>query len=255
MPVVFNKEQHDSAIPVALDSGDNQYVSIWKRGQSHVVAQGAFTPVYHGDTLIYVVGRRGCGKSTFCSDYISSYNKITDGNVFFISRFRSDPSIHLPLIGGKWIHLDDIVGFLDAHVGKKDTGWMDCFHDSLVVIDDIASSQLTPKQSTLLHAFVCDMIENSRHLKCSMLITSHMVTSYSKTRQILNECSSLVFFPKFSTRHQVESCLMRYFGMTIKQVDELYQLKKTRWIMVDVVTPKLILTQHELFSWKEMSSF
>jgi len=254
MPTVFSKEHHDSARPVALDSGTGKYVSIYKRGQSHVYAEGSFSPVWHGDELCYVTGRRGSGKSTFCSDYIQSYNKITDGDVYFISRFKSDPSIQLPKVGGHWVHLDKIIGFLDAHLGRKDTGWQEVFHDSLVVVDDIASSQLTPKQSALLHAFVIDLCENSRHLKCSLMLTSHQTTNYSKTRAILNECSSLVFFPRYSTKHQVEMCLMTYFGMTPKQVKELYDLKKTRWVKVDVVHPKMVLTQHELFSWKEKSS-
>ena len=225
----------DLTKPLAFDTGDQKIVYWSAQGQSKMEAIGEFIPQYFGDSAIYVVGRRGSGKSTYCSDYINSYYEQTCNRVFYVSRFTTDPSVSLP---PRSLMLD---------IQQLQDVTLEDLRKSLIVFDDIHSAQLTPKESTYLQKFILDVIENSRHLDCSCIITSHMATNYSKTRPILNECSAVVFFPEYSNPQQVQHMLKYYQAMTPAQVEHLFSLgKDSRWVQLQTINPKFILTQKHI---------
>lgn len=235
---MLSYKKSKNSIPIALDKATSDLVYINKSIDRHNRLVGDFEPFFPlTDQLIYISSRRGAGKSTFCNMYIKNYVEATDGRVFIISRFEEDPSIQLPQ-RGMFIPLDQI-----NDLEMKD------MKDSLIVFDDIHSATLTPQQSKQLQSFVIDVCENSRHFNMSALITSHQACNYQKTRAILNEANAFVFFPQFTNRHQIDRALKVYYGLNDKQIDDLFQIKDSRWVMINAVNPKYILTQTSIESF------
>lgn len=235
---MFSKK-NKSDYPIAYDDGDNKLVYYDpKRGEPHLTATGLFRPWYWGDACIYICGRRGSGKSTYCNEYIKSYVTATDGKVFFVSRFQDDPSITLP---ERSMRLD-ILDLVNLELQD--------LSNSLIVFDDIHSSSYSRQEILFLQKFILDVIQNSRHFNLSCLITSHMISNYQKTRDILAELSALVIFPQHSTGYQIERALRVYLGLNKQQIKSIFSLENTRWVHIQVIGPKFILTQKEVFGYK-----
>ena len=235
---MFSKQSNSSSDrPVALDSGDQKLVYYSKNhGVQRLQAIGKFEPFYWGDAVVYICGRRGSGKSTYANLYIKNYVKATDKRVFFMSRFEEDPSVQLPERSMR-LSLEDIDEY-DFHD----------MNDSLIVIDDINNAQLTPKQIKSVKRFIGDVIENSRHINTSIVMTSHLCSSYSSTRSILNEASSIVVYPQFSNQYFIEQCLTRYYGLKKDSINHILTITNSRWININTIEPKFILTEKEIFT-------
>lgn len=237
---MLSKEHLPKSKPIAFDTGDEQLVFFSKdgKGEKRIKAKGDFEPWVFGDALVYVAGKRGSGKSTFANLYIKSYTEATDGKVFLISRFEEDPSIKLP-VRGLHIPIEDI-----------DNIEIEDLSHSLVVFDDIANAQLTRKQVQQLHKFIHDVLENSRHYDTKVLITSHQVCDYSRTRAVLNECSAIVVYPQFANRYQIEQALRVYFSMKKPQIEEIMNVTDSRWVYINTVEPRFIMTQKEIWTYQ-----
>jgi energy-coupling factor transporter ATP-binding protein EcfA2 len=236
---MLSKIHKSNAKPVAFDTGDEQLVFYSKSyGNKQLDAVKEFNPWWFGDALVYVCGRRGSGKSTYCNQYIKSYTEATDGKVFFVSRFEDDPSIDLPERSMR-IPISSLGDFPISDL-----------QDSLIVFDDIHNAGLSPAEQKYLQSYILDVMENSRHFNLSCLITSHMVTNYSKTRAILNECSALVVFPSYSNNYQIERALKLYFGLSKIQIAKIMAIENSRWVQVQTIQPKFILTQKEIYTYE-----
>jgi hypothetical protein len=235
-------KKHKSNAPIAYDDGDHKLVYYLDNkkgdGVEHMVAKGKFIPWFYKDTVMYISGRRGSGKSTYCNDYMQAFSQTSDGPIYYITRFEYDPSVDLP-DRGRWVNVKDIDQFR-----------IDDLKGSLLVFDDINDAYLTKKQETAIAKLIQDVLENSRHFNISTLITSHMISNYKATRIILNECSGLVVYPEFSNQHQIKYALDKYFGLSKGQINQIYDLKGSRWVQIESVYPKYILTQHECYIYK-----
>jgi len=234
---MFSKKlkNDDKSYPIAYDDGDKKLVYYnTDKGEPHLKAVGNFRPWFWGDAVIYVCGRRGSGKSTYCNEYIKSYVSATDGKVFFVSRFQDDPSITLP---ERSMRLD---------ITDLECVELEELSNSLIVFDDIHNSSYSRQEVNYLQKFILDVIQNSRHFDLSCLITSHMISNYQKTRDILSELSALVIFPQYSTGYQIERALRVYIGLSKKQIHDIFELSGSRWVHIQVIGQKFILTQKEV---------
>jgi len=225
-------------LPMAYDTDNKKllFINSDSKEKNKIETKKQFEPFYNGkDQLIYVCGRRGSGKSYFCNIYIKNYVEATDGRVFIVSRFNNDPSIVLP-DRGMYLKIEDL---------KEVT--MDDLANSLILFDDIHSAQLTAQETKFLHSYILDVMENSRHYNLSAIITSHMITNYSKTRAILNEANAIVVYPKFSNIYQIKRALKVYYGMSDVEINKVLNIENSRWVYINVVNPKYILTEKEAY--------
>lgn len=204
-------------------------------------------PYIYGDTCIYVCASRGAGKSTFVSQYINSYHTITGNKMFFISRLKDDTSVDLPEKKSKRFTIGE---FVNAHAEFASEGenLIETLKDSIICFDDIHDASLPPAVLKQLHNIILDVIENSRHYNINVCITSHMISNYSKTRAILNECSAIVIFPQYSNQHQMKSALDYYFGFAKEDIQDILD-NDDRWVMVQTRQPKFILSSHKIYTY------
>ena len=99
-------------------------------------------------------------------------------------------------------------------------------------LDDIDSSKNSNALKKYLHTLRDDIIENGRHHKINMLITSHQITNYKDTRTVLDECSCLVLFPNMNIPYQIDRVLKTYYSMTNDQRRKIFDLK-SRWVAIN----------------------
>lgn len=235
---MLSNQQHDHSIGIGIIREPREIIYYDPDQYSTKIAMihkdGSIIPLYHGDSLMYVSGRRGSGKSTFCSNYANMYAQNTGNRVFLISRLEYDESFQLPARGYRLTlsNLDDIT--------------LPEMANSLIIFDDITDGKLSRKETLKINSFISDVIENSRHYNISAIITSHMPSNYQKTRSILSECNFFVIFPQFSNVHQNERVLKEYFGLSDDTIDSILSEQKSRWVMISTINPKYIMTEHSV---------
>lgn len=226
--------------PIAIDEDSRQYIyydESGKQGNDLIYSNKSFFPLPLGDNVIYVSGRRGAGKSTFCSDYMRYYADITKNKVFLISKHADDESIKMPNRSIR-IPIDELMNLQMSELSN-----------SLMVFDDINDATLTAKETSELYKYLVDCIENSRHNNISIVITSHMMADYKKTRPYLYESNAIVFFPNHSNIAQVEKVLRGYYSLSSSQITDLLNLK-SRWIYLSTTGKKYVIAGDVMFTYQ-----
>jgi len=161
----------------------------------------------------YISGASGAGKSTFVKAYVENYRKIYPKNpVFLLSRLGEDKSIDLPYI--KRIKLDE--QFYTDPLSVED------FSDSLVISDDIDTIKNPKELKQAITALIDSILEVGRHYRCSMLVTSHVVTRSVENRNIINEAHFVTLFLKSSSTYTY--FLQQYMGFNLKQIRKLKKI-------------------------------
>lgn len=180
-------------------------------------------------TRIYIAGPTGSGKSTFASMIMREYKKMYPGNdIMLFSNEMKDPVIdeHKPVR----ILLDD--SLIDNPIQKEE------LENSLCVFDDIDA--MTDKDIELAVEILRDnLLKEGRKHNIFVICTAHQLTNYRKTRNILNDCDSIVFFPK-SNVSGIKHYLKTYGGLSKRQIEEILALP-SRWVCYNKNYPGIIL--------------
>ena len=213
---------------------DNQYI---KNGSPNLVLRD----------ISYVSGAQGAGKSTYCRNYINDFiEMLPDKPIILMSRIEDDESFRDLIADGKMIPLDindeDIV---DNPIDAKTE-----LSNSLCVFDDYLQFDKAIQKS--LQYTLKDILLNGRDqgnygddIYC--LVTSHMISDYQKTREILNESSVIVMFPKAGQVYHITRCLKVYVGLSKNQIEKCLNLN-TRWIALYKRAPNYCLWEGGVFA-------
>lgn len=203
-------------------------------------------PVYRtlknkgGRDIIYVCGKNGSGKSYYVGEYVKMYHSMyPEDRIICFSRLMSDETFQKLGIEKYLfrIHVDDAI--LENHFDLSD------FKDSLVIMDDIESSQVSKVIIKYLHNLRDDLIENGRHFNINLLLTNHQIMNYKDTRTLLDECSSIVIFPNLNIPYQITRLLKAYFNFDNKQIKKIFNLN-SRWVCLNLKY-QFISYQHGIF--------
>jgi Cdc6-like AAA superfamily ATPase len=184
----------------------------------------------------YVAGQSGSGKSYFARGIAESYKKLyPDRDVYLISKLNEDETLDKSKIAKpNRISLDSLV---------NDPPELDEFKDCLVIFDDFDT--LDKPYDKVVHKLIEDLCIMGRHTNTSMLILSHYLTNYKKTRLILGEANFLVVYPLATSFKALKYVCEHYGGLDKEQI---HQMKKLgRWVMIHKNYPVYVLSAHSAF--------
>ena len=68
------------------------------------------------------------------------------------------------------------------------------------------------------------MVETNRHTNTTMIIINHLINNHHETRKILNESTSITFFPKSSAKNNIRKYLKTYEGLSDKLIRKIVNL-------------------------------
>jgi len=199
-----------------------------------------FQPIPNPDTKIrevwYVAGQSGSGKSYFARGIAENYKKLfPEREVYLISKLDEDETLDKMKIGKpKRISLQSLV---DDPPDIKE------FEDCLVIFDDFDTLS-APFEKVVLK-LIEDLAIMGRHTRTSLLILSHYLTNYKKTRLILGEANYLVLYPLATAFKALKYVCENYGGLN---KDDIIGLKKLgRWVLIAKNYPSYVLSAHEAY--------
>ena len=193
-------------------------------------------PNFNRIEKIYISGISGSGKSTFASNFIKEYLKVKKKNEFFVISNVQEDDV-LDKLKPIRIDLEDEDGLAETRA--------DDFYDSIVLFDDTDTIS-----NTLVRRFVQNLrntlLEEGRHYNATTVAVSHVLQNYSATRKLLNEATSVVFFPKFGSdahnyRFLKNHCM--YDENTIRRLLNL----NSRWIALYRTSPNYVIYEKGVF--------
>jgi hypothetical protein len=182
----------------------------------------------------YVAGQSGSGKSYFARGIAENYKKLfPDREIYLISKLQEDETLDKMKVGKpKRLSLQSLV---DDPVDLEE------FKDCLVIFDDWDT--LDKPYFPIVHKLIEDLSIMGRHSNTSLLILSHYLTNYSKTRLILGEAQFLVLYPLSTSQKALKYVCEHYGGMDKEDIVKLK--RRGRWVLIHKNYPSYVISAHE----------
>ena len=179
---------------------------------------------------LYICAPNQAGKTTYLSKYISYFRKVyPKRKIYLFSSQMNDPILDK----FKPIRVE-----LNAElITNKISPVM--LQNSMVIFDDIDKIR-DKKVKREVYDMIEEILVNGAHNNLSIAITHHLMTDYKNTRIILNECSSITFFPRGGSAQQIRYTLKNYYGLSKKQIETILKLK-SRWVTLFRAYPQVVL--------------
>jgi hypothetical protein len=197
-----------------------------------------FQPIPSADPktrqVYYVAGQSGSGKSYFARGIAENYKKLyPEREIYLISKLQEDETLDKMKVGKpKRISLQSLV---------DDPVDLDEFKDCLVIFDDFDT--LDKPYDKVVHKLIEDLCIMGRHTCTSMLILSHYLTNYGKTRLILGEAQYLVLYPLATSQKALSYVCQMYGGLDKEDIVGLK--KRGRWVMIHKNYPSYVISAHD----------
>jgi hypothetical protein len=188
-----------------------------------------------GRDVVMVGGKSGSGKSHIARNFMVRYHDLfPERKIYLFSFLESDTT--LGSVKGLYRKIkaekleDEYTEF-----SIKD------FESSLVVVDDVEGYERTNKIIFQKIQSIIDMIATmGRHTASSIVVCSHLLTDYKRTRLFLGEAQQFVTFMHGASQRQLYGLLGGYAGIDHSEIDDLRKLN-SRWVCIRTQYPVLAI--------------
>jgi len=222
-----SKEVKDVYEKILKDSSNDKTVELDDDGLFELLP----SPNPKTREIFYIVGQSGSGKSYVAKGIAEYYHKLyPNRGIYLISKLEKDETLDaLP-----YLKRIDIQSFVDEYPDLEE------FKDCLTIWDDWDT--LTGEPEKVVRKIINDLCTLGRHTVSSMLILSHYLTNYSKTRLILNEMTHCVVYPMSTSFHALKYLLKNYVGIDEEKIKE-HRKFGSRWVCYVKGFPTMMISQ------------
>lgn len=159
---------------------------------------------------IFVAAPAGGGKTYWCAAWVQKYRKLfPDRPVFILSKntVADDPAWMALKKADRPQQMDVSTLLADNIDIARDFPTQGC----LLIFDDLIDA-FDGKMAKAVTRTVQDSLQIGRRHNISVLITSHELTSYNRTRAILHDVHSVVLFANHTPSHSLRYFLGKILG-------------------------------------------
>lgn len=181
------------------------------------LSSGKFEPLLDHTRYerFYVAGASGSGKTYYSTKLVEQYlkkHKREDNDFVMVSGVA--PSEKLEEMFPNVIDPADVYNEgLPA----------DAIHDSIILFDDVLSIPDRRVKNAVLSS-INHLVETNRHSHTTVIVINHLLSSAHETRKLLNEATTIVFFPKASAKHSIVNYLKAYEHMSADMIRRIVNL-------------------------------
>jgi hypothetical protein len=185
--------------------------------------------------IFYIAGASGSGKSHIAKRLASEYQRIfPKRDVFLVSKLKEDATLDSMENPPVRLKIEKLV-----ETPLKD---LEPLRNSMVIFDDYDT--LEGKEGKAVQQLIDDICIMGRHTVTSILILSHHLSNFKKTRLCLTEATNFVLYPQSTGNHALNYFLKTYVGMGPKEVANLKK-SGSRWLMIHKNFPIFYVTETE----------
>jgi gluconate kinase len=194
-----------------------------------------------GRDVIMVGGKSGSGKSHIARNFAIRYHELYPKRKIYLISYL-DEDLTLDSVG-------NILKRINAEKFDDEETEYDIkdFKESLVIVDDVEGYERTNKKIFNGIQSVIDMVATmGRHIASSIVVCSHLLTDYKRTRLFLGEAQQFVTFMHGASRKQIFGLLGGYAGLDDEEINELRKVN-SRWICTRTQFPVVALHEKGAF--------
>ena len=188
-------------------------------------------------SILLVIGSSGSGKSYFTRQWCEQYQALhkNKNTVYLFSSLPEDPSIDA-IKGLKRVDIshDD---FVDEPIDITD------FANSCLIFDDcevISNKRLRAK----VEAIADQAMIIGRHHNISIVMLSHTACNGAKSKQVLNECTSITIFLRTMGGRALKYLFESYMSMDKKQIKKIKSMRQFgRALTITKTYPQVAITE------------
>jgi hypothetical protein len=208
--------------------------------------------------IIYIPASQDSGKTYRVGMFIKYWLKMfPDRRVIFISKLEKDDTITEVLGKKNEKKIERLIPDISFLENKFK---LDEFQDSLMVFDDIISSNWSDnedikeseKENKMIQQYLIswanDVSQNGRHFNIHIILTSHAIYDGQKTSKILNDLTDICIFPRTTGPHHLNYLLTQYLGLDKKQITFITALN-SRWIWIHKNDPRYLIYDHGIYRY------
>jgi hypothetical protein len=182
--------------------------------------------------VFYIAGASGSGKSHIAKGIAELYKQLhPDREIYLISKLNEDSTLDSMTPKPKRINVQTLIDDYPA---------LEEFENCCIIFDDF-DTFVGPAEKVVLK-LIDDLATMGRHTNTTMLVLSHYLTNYKKTRLILNEATHIVIYPMATSFHALSYLLKTHVGMSKEECKDLKKLG--RWCCVFKNFPQYLLSAH-----------
>lgn len=188
--------------------------------------------------IYYIAGPSGCGKSTMTKQICQMYKMVfPKRKIYLFSEVPEDPALdNLPKKKGRPRRLD-VNKLVEEPIED-----LSLFEESMVVFDDCDA--YTGPRKKAIQELQEKLLNQGRHKMTDLIIISHPITDYKRTRSAINEATHLIIFPR-STVYQALYYLCDKLGFqpAFKAINRMRD--ESRWVCMMKESPQCIVSERE----------
>jgi len=190
------------------------------------------TNLEDGRDVVMVGGKSGSGKSHTAKNFAIRYHMLWPKRpIYLLSYLQEDETIDEL----------DFIKRIDPSTFVEEPPELKFFNKSLTIFDDIEGFQREQPEIHGALQTIIDMIATTgRHNSSSILVASHLLTDYKRTRLFLGEAQRFVIFPNGCSMKQMTNLLGSYAGCDTKELKRIRRLP-SRWVALSTSFPSLVL--------------
>jgi len=193
-------------------------------------------PNFNRIEKVYISGISGSGKSTFASNFVKEYLKEKKKNEFFVISNVEEDEV-LDKLKPVRIDLEDEDALSEVR--------SDDFYDSIVLFDDTDTIGNGMVRKFVQH-LRDDLLECGRHYDTTVVAVSHILLQYQASRKLLNEATSVVFFPKVGSNNHNFKFLKNHCLYDEDTIRRLLNLN-SRWVALYRTHPNYVIYEKGVF--------
>jgi len=239
-PICIIKEAKDKKLKNKIIYSDDKSKSIHAFNEMKLKSPEYFQLIPNNKferSILYVAGNSGSGKTYFIKKYLLEYKDMYPSNeIYCFSPFDEDKSFE----GIKINHIKIDDELIEDKLTSKD------FENSIVIFDDceaIGDRSLKKEVERIMK----DVLTTGRHHRVSACVVFHEICNGPQTKQILNESSSITFFPLNCGPRILKYLCENYLGLDKAIIQRIKKLK-TRACTVIKGYPKILLAERNIFT-------
>ena len=203
-------------------------------------------PLAKGERLVmFVVGRNGCGKSTFIQKLLTNYLKVyKNRKILLFSTQEYDDKLD-KVFKDKINRVDLGEEFINSPFS------LDEIRNTICIFDDVDSIR-DKKLKEALFKLRDDILKNGRshtgdrNEDIDIIITNHDVLGGHDTATMIRESFFYVVFPKGSTSHAINTICKKYAGLKNDHIKRIIN-NPARCVVIHNTHPGFVLTEKEIF--------
>lgn len=206
---------------------EGDHVSLYELEMRRTIFIHDLIPIYGERLSYFIAGPPGCGKSTTAAAILSLFPKMP---IYFFSDVKEDRAFEGIKIRRMKMEASLIKELTPEMLSKEGECWV-VFDD----IDKIRDKNLSNAVISLMENIVANGRSHGGH-NIHVIVTSHSLTDYRKTKYMIENCKYWVIFPSQTVGSQLKRLLSK---MDLERMN----FKKYERLFVHQSSPSFVVTE------------